>query len=37
MGLGLNNMMQRARIYGGDLKIDSTLGEGTRLTLTLPF
>jgi signal transduction histidine kinase len=36
MGLGLNNMMQRARIYGGDLKIESTLGEGTRLTLTLP-
>ena len=36
-GLGLRNMIQRARIHGGDVKIDSVPGEGTRLTLRLPL
>ncbi|MBI1256689.1 MAG: GAF domain-containing protein [Chloroflexi bacterium] len=36
-GLGLRNMMQRARIYGGEVEIDSAPGGGTRLTLRLPL
>jgi len=36
-GLGLRNMMHRARIHGGDVKIDSAPGKGTRLTLLLPL
>lgn len=36
-GLGLRNMMQRARIYGGEIQIDSNPGTGTRLTLELPI
>jgi len=36
-GLGLRNMMQRARIFGGDIEIESTPNEGTRLTLRLPI
>jgi signal transduction histidine kinase len=36
-GLGLHNMIQRARIYGGEVSIDSTPGKGTRLTLKLPL
>lgn len=35
-GLGLRNVIQRARIYGGDVDVESTPGEGTRLILTLP-
>ncbi|MCA0453542.1 MAG: GAF domain-containing protein [Chloroflexi bacterium] len=36
-GLGLQNIAQRARIYGGDVKIESKQGAGTRLTLVLPI
>jgi signal transduction histidine kinase len=36
-GLGLRNMMQRARIYGGMVAIESAPGQGTRLTLELPL
>jgi len=36
-GLGLRNMMQRARIYGGEVVLDSTPGGGARLTLRLPL
>ena len=36
-GLGLHNMTQRARIYGGEIEIDSAPGGGTRLTLRLPL
>ena len=36
-GLGLYNMTQRARIYGGDVAIDSAPGGGTRLTLRIPL
>jgi signal transduction histidine kinase len=35
-GLGLRNIMHRARIYGGDVKVDTAPGKGTRLTLILP-
>jgi signal transduction histidine kinase len=36
-GLGLRNMVQRARIHGGDMTIDSPPDGGTRLTLRLPL
>jgi signal transduction histidine kinase len=36
-GLGLQNIMQRARIYGGEMIIDTPTEGGTRLTLKLPF
>ena len=36
-GLGLHNVVQRARIYGGEVVVDSAPGGGTRLTLTLPI
>lgn len=35
-GLGLRNIMHRARIFGGDVKVDTAPGRGTRLTLILP-
>jgi signal transduction histidine kinase len=35
-GLGLNGMAERARLVGGDLKIRSSPGEGTTVTLHLP-
>jgi signal transduction histidine kinase len=35
-GLGLRNISERARILGGELRINSALGQGTRLTLTVP-
>lgn len=35
-GLGLGNMHKRARIYGGQVEVDSKLGKGTRLTITIP-
>lgn len=36
-GLGLNNMHKRARIYGGAVKVDSTVDSGTTLTITIPI
>jgi len=36
-GLGLRNMMQRARIYGGSMTFESSPGQGTRLILELPL
>jgi two-component system, sensor histidine kinase LadS len=36
VGLGLNGMQERARILGGKLEIQSTVGIGTRLTLVIP-
>jgi signal transduction histidine kinase len=36
-GLGLRNIVQRARIYGGDISIDSSPNGGTRLTLKIPL
>lgn len=35
-GLGLRNIQQRASLYGGQVHIESSLGEGTRVTLTVP-
>ena len=32
VGLGIPLMMQNARLAGGDVRIDSTLGQGTTLT-----
>ncbi len=36
-GLGLRNIRQRARIYNGQVQIDTTLGEGTSLTISIPM
>jgi signal transduction histidine kinase len=36
-GLGLVSMEERARLVGGKLKIDSVLGEGTTVTVTVPI
>lgn len=35
-GLGLRNIQQRALIYGGHVEIDTSPGQGTRLTITIP-
>jgi signal transduction histidine kinase len=34
--LGLPLSQRFARLLGGDLEIDSALGEGTRITVILP-
>ena len=36
-GRGLNNMTQRAEELGGSLAIDSTIGQGTHLNVTIPL
>ncbi|MEK7829595.1 MAG: ATP-binding protein, partial [Acidobacteriota bacterium] len=36
-GNGLGNMQARAAELGGELKIDSAPGQGTRLTLVMPL
>lgn len=35
-GLGLRNMQRRAEIYGGNVQIDSDVGKGTRLVISIP-
>jgi signal transduction histidine kinase len=35
--LGLINMHERAELISGTLAIASALGEGTRITLTVPL
>ena len=35
-GLGLDGMGERARLVGGDLRVDSRAGAGTSVTLTVP-
>jgi two-component system sensor histidine kinase DegS len=35
-GMGLAGMRERAKAIGGELGIDSQLGQGTRITLTVP-
>lgn len=35
-GLGLTLSLGLARLHGGDLRLESTLGEGTRAVVTLP-
>jgi len=36
-GLGLNNMIKRARIYGGTVDIHSIIGEGTTVLISIPI
>ena len=36
-GRGLNNMTQRAEELGGSLSIESTIGQGTILNVTIPL
>jgi signal transduction histidine kinase len=36
-GLGLRNIQQRARMHNGQVQIDSSPGEGTHLTITVPI
>jgi signal transduction histidine kinase len=36
-GFGLKNMQQRAARVGGGLLLDSRLGAGTTLTVTVPY
>ncbi|MGD8815295.1 MAG: two-component regulator propeller domain-containing protein, partial [Anaerolineales bacterium] len=35
-GLGLNNMQERAAALGGSVEIQSTVGEGTQIRVTIP-
>ncbi|HEU4758775.1 MAG TPA: PAS domain S-box protein [Dehalococcoidia bacterium] len=34
--VGLLGMRERARLLGGDFRVESTLGEGTQVTVTVP-
>ena len=36
-GMGLKNMAERARILGGRLKLDSSVGRGVRIELAIPI
>ena len=36
-GLGLRNLQQRAALLSGHVNVQSTAGEGTRLTITMPI
>ncbi|MEJ2012008.1 MAG: GAF domain-containing sensor histidine kinase [Anaerolineales bacterium] len=36
LGHGLSNMTERARIFGGELTVDSSPGEGTTITVRIP-
>ena len=35
-GMGLKNVIERVRMLGGKLTLDSTPGTGTRITATIP-
>jgi signal transduction histidine kinase len=35
-GMGLNNMHERADLLGGSIEIQSTIGDGTRIHLSMP-
>ncbi len=35
-GLGLTNVRHRAMLYGGEVSVDSTLGQGTTVTIRIP-
>jgi signal transduction histidine kinase len=37
VGLGINNITHRASLIGGKAEIESTVGEGTTITLTIPY
>src|SRR5262249_7017385 len=36
-GLGLSICRAMVELHGGKITVESTLGEGTRFTITLPF
>ncbi len=36
-GLGLHNIGKRARLYGGTVNVESTLGKGTCVTIKVPL
>lgn len=36
-GAGLRNMQRRANLIGGNCQIESTLGQGTRITIAVPY
>lgn len=36
-GIGISGMRERSELLGGHLQVDSSVGRGTRLTLSLPF
>ena len=36
-GIGLNNILSRATVFGGDLSIESCEGKGTLLKVRLPI
>lgn len=36
-GLGLSSMRERAHLAGGDIELDSTPGQGTRITVRVPI
>jgi len=36
LGHGLSNMAERARLFGGELAVDSSPGEGTTITVRIP-
>ncbi|QPC84897.1 GAF domain-containing protein [Phototrophicus methaneseepsis] len=36
-GLGLRNMRYRARLYGGNIDVDTIAGQGTTVTVTIPL
>ena len=35
--IGLSTMMERTEMLGGELKVDSALGRGTRVNFWLPL
>jgi signal transduction histidine kinase len=37
LGIGLAGMYERAELLGGNLSVQSAVGHGTRVTLTLPL
>ena len=36
-GIGLSTMVERARLLGGDCRVSSSKGEGTRVEVRIPF
>ncbi len=36
-GMGTRGMRERARLLGGELKIESELGQGTKVSFELPL